>query len=811
MPIEKLILSQKFYNQIKNGDNFDQNTSDYSTCLIGNVGEKIRCETDIQFLSYAQFIGSDTSTQLVVNEVQKTFTRTNGSWFDDGFSVGDELYINWYYDGNSGTITNIPITSISDEVIYFDTVVTLPNAGNYPETEQSGIISWCYIYNVQQKTAALFRFGLVDNDEEPNFTAKFSDSVQEYYAENITTNYVQGQTASTYKDWVNGQFFIKSVTTGTAYQRFILLHDFVITPYYLDGQQDDILNRIAPDDLIGDKSYRYTFEVELRRTLKNPNTATIFESNQYKGNVGWFNENFNSFNRTYFMDSITYKRFSDDSTADGLLITTRTKVQITASTTGAFNSGDRFGLMVSYLPSEEEYSNTATDFAANWMYDYVCVAEGSSILTSGIIKSLTGNISGGKLIIDAEIEYTTAQQTRLDSEKQFIIAVNLEDSSDTSEESNRTMMLCDVNYYDKTADITDLAGITNFRIFNHPQVLYSDLGNTDALVWNEDGVLVGMDFYLNTAKSAEINSASFDLVAYNTVTGEYFKLDTYEFNLADAVTVGTKQNISIDTTRGYQLASGSQFNKLYFKNSATIGALNYYLILIGQKFAWEDWIKLPDADVVFYDNTKTNNNLNKKSSNYSLKEDYEIRLALSLNIHGIDTDGTEGDTDYFFLSPTITVNDYDEPTTWTGQINTFHPDTLVNLGGAIRTDGNTLFQVEWTDTTGDFVSIDDMWAIHRIEETGDQSKQIQELSTIWSYPSNNKLIPTGINTQLDMYIYKGKVYTECLIDSTKLIAGKKYNISARLDNGTNSATVSAKITEAGDIKITEDGDIKVIE
>ena len=71
---------------------------------------------------------------------------------------------------------------------------------------------------------------------------------------------------------------------------------------------------------------------------------------------------------------------------------------------------------------------------------------------------------------------------------------------------------------------------------------------------------------------------------------------------------------------------------LTFANSSRLVDIQNYLIRVGMKMRWETWIALPDANTVFYDNTKPNNNLNTKSSNYSLKEGYNIHAFLEFRM-----------------------------------------------------------------------------------------------------------------------------------------------------------------------------------
>ena len=140
-----------------------------------------------------------------------------------------------------------------------------------------------------------------------------------------------------------------------------------------------------------------------------------------------------------------------------------------------------------------------------------------------------------------------------------------------------------------------------------------------------------------------------------------------------------------------------------------------------------DWnLDARDTATIFYDSTENNDNFNYKSSNYSGLNNYEIKVGLFANVYGTNDFGS-GNTDYLAISPDLIIKDYDEPTTFTNTIKTYHDITLVDLGGAIRTDGDTIFEITWVKDTA-FTDLSAVWAIHRIEPENNTSDEIYELS-----------------------------------------------------------------------------------
>jgi len=296
----------------------------------------------------------------------------------------------------------------------------------------------------------------------------------------------------------------------------------------------------------------------------------------------------------------------------------------------------------------------------------------------------------------------------------------------------------------------------------------------------EDGIIAEYSqFWIDTAKDVLIQELKLKLLAYNNLTQSFFELDSFVIPIANTVVVGGVQQFNINTIRGFKLASGDQFNYVKIIKGSLVGTKQYYRIIVALKLTWADWQKQLDADTVFYDSTKPNNNLNKKSSNYSEKQSYSIKISLSANVTGLNSLGVQGQTDYELLSPPLKIRDYDESDNWSCEIETVDFATATPLIGAILTDRYTEIQVEFTKLTGVIGAIEEYCAIIRLEKTGQNGLEIYELSSLRSSMIDNLLI---LNPNEDI-ISIGDTTTinaNCLIDYTKLESGSSYNISSRL-------------------------------
>lgn len=826
MPAELIIHSCNFYNQLKSGMNFSSLT-DPTSNLVGNVGERIKMEMEIDVRWYFETNSSSTIEVLNGTAPEISFTRVSGSWIGDGFSVGDVVMA-----GNDSTPTLIAltVTSISDLVMVGDKYLGSLGDGIYPDIYHTNL----FIYGTTALTALIYKFGLIENAETFNILSKVSNNEQAFYVGGISHS-VPAQLDLTpvgnFRDWVSGNGTSNAVAKAgwlsnhnlgsypDVWQRFKIEHDFIISPFFLEEYATNFEDGTTPALLAGLLSLKYVFECEFRTVLSNPNTSKTARINNNLGAVGWFNENFNGFNNNYTIDSIVYKDTALATSCNGLLKGSRTTATITVKkTSGTFNAADPCGLMVALCPESSSYQDTiSSNMEQNFIFDEVTMIEGAApVITTlnGVIKSAQANIVSGDLVIEAEIEYSAAQQLLMPTDAKFIIGAIVADDNITAGNSDRVTLLADYNSFVASADITDLMYVTSHEILQH---FVTDptttTGTTVCDTWNEDGVCLKYNFWLDTNKDAFLNSLKFLVVAYNTVDFTYFILDQYAVNLNNVIVSGGIQQINIDELRGYKLNSSDYFNKVKITTGFNVSGKQYYQVYLGQKMSWQSWIANPDADTVFYDSTLPQNNLNYKSSNYSQLGNYSIRFAILANVGGTNVLGQSGNTDYLIISPDILVNDYDKPTTWAGVIETFNEAGTVNLGGVIRTDANTLFRVTWT-RTGAFNAGYNFWAIHRIEESNENGTDIYEFSNIISSITNNKLKEVSGSTLLKVTVTpsSNEVVTECLIDYTKLDPAKNYKISARLDDGTSIPYIPlGKITEEDTGKITEDGQTKIIE
>jgi hypothetical protein len=796
MPTEITPNSTKFYSQFRNGDSFTDNLSDFTPNLAAVVGEKVKLIQQIDIEWFFQATTSNPVDWEFLSGTTFRFKKTNGGWFgDDGFITNDNL--DWSFDSGGTTYTtNGDVTNLSQTwmTVQFASVPT-PLVGVTSQNSSTGLFR-----GLTDLTALIYKYGLIENNESFNTISKVTQHDQSYYCSGMTEG---GGTVTfipqgTYQDWRTGSGTCERLTNPSDYvQRFEIIHEFIMTPYYIDGELSNLQDDVLPALYDNNQSLKYAFRTEFRLTLSYVGSAKTAIIDDVPGSVGWFNQNFNGFANDYAITDIDYKDDLSNS-ADGILATGNSVITVTINKiSGALVSTDKVGAIVSYLPESADYQDKSTTLTDNFMYDNnYCLADGVPVIGTGVITSTSAVISGGDIILTINTTYSTPQQTILagKTDPNFLLAINIGDITITNGNSDRVMLIGDAEIYETNADIPDLMTLVDFRYFAHDDNIGVDPGWTTLTAWNEDNFAATFEFTVDTNKSAFVNSIELKLVALNPLTGNFFDLDSFFIDISGATVSLGVQQLEFTGTRGYNLVSGSQFNDVTLTTGANVGGVVTYTGTFSQKISWQDWIKNLDADTVFYDNTKPQDNRNYKSSNYSGISNYQINCGIVANVSGVSTLGIAGDTDYALLGGKITTNDYDEDglvtPIWSGVTETFTEDGVTNLGGAIQTNGdNTLFKETWTNSVAPVVSIPNYWGIHRIEKTNQQGYNIDELSSIRNRAATNLLKPEAGLLWLDLNVVSGDIVATGLIDGAFVQGSTSYNLSSRIQSPNKMASV----------------------
>ena len=781
MPIKGNIKDSSFAPQIRLFDN-----ANGSKKLKACINEYVKAIFDIEVYWYAEpqlFDIFDDGGRIVRND--------GGNFLDDGFQIGEEIDIRFGFSA-TGQFSNGAINAISEDgSILFTNINGLTN-GSYDETFECLIIGTSILEN------ANYSFGLIENKEPFNTFSKVEGSNQQFYVENIALSAIaNAQFSGTIKGWdtqFNSNLSIERLDStdipifrgpnfggfgGTVESETVLnyriRHQFPILPYFTAGQLDNLINGIAPSFLAGNNSLKHVFECIFKQNLSDENNNKVVRFENLNGSVGFFGENFNGFSTQYSLESIEYTALPSLLSNPSLLVQGLTRVNaIVNSEDGTFTGTENIVISHSYLPQDEdEYTNSTDFFDTNFVFE--AITKGSS---GSIVQSVsTSLISSNQLAIEFIVDVSSAKPT-LTAESNYLLSVILEDDTTTQEQSDRTAILLDVNNYDLNPDIPGLLEFTSFSNFDHGTDI-SEIGFSNYKGWIQDGYAVKGGFRLNRDLRALLESFSIQVVAWKDGTDDYFLIQENNFNVSNAIIDSNgNQQIFIDDTQGFKLAQLDQFNQkvLITSNAPYVAPYIEYGFALGIKINWQEWLSLPDADVIFYDVLEPNQGLNQNTSRYSLKEGYTLQTIVKTVV---SQDGI--DTDYINKSELV-VNDFGEIASedWTMlPIQTF--DSAANsLEGSIIPNEYVTIRAEFQPNFVITPVLDDYYGIIRIDRQLSQgNKDIYEMSSVRSIPQDNLLIPLEGESLLKLSLNGNNIVLECRTNKNQIEA-IPYNLSARL-------------------------------
>ena len=343
-------------------------------------------------------------------------------------------------------------------------------------------------------------------------------------------------------------------------------------------------------------------------------------------------------------------------------------------------------------------------------------------------------------------------------------------------------------------DESGLISFADFNLYQHPEDdgVVTD-GSTSVQGYVEDKLLSSFSFELENGE-AVVDKVTARLVAYNSNTGDFFDIQKEEYDFTIYPAVGGIQQINLDTTRAFKLASGSDFNKVDCSITSTGAKDTTYQFNWAFSFDWADYKALASANTAFYDSSLLNNGLNQNSSHYSMNvANWGVYLFFDF-----DMNSNSNITTYRQISPELDVSNYNE---YIGTNIWSVTKQLTNQAGTSTNNNildteNTKISFAFTSSLGDVGT--DYQAVIRLEEY--QNGGLKNIWEISSYKDRlvrgNPLIPLSGETYAK--VTKSPVDTltvEAEIDKDLINLGRQYQVSSRI--WTASALAETYIFEDG--------------
>ena len=822
------IESRKFFNQIENGSDFTLNTGNFTTYLQGNAGGKYKAQHEVSIKWWAVASSADKFTFVpTINRI----IRTSGDFLSDGFVVGDTIEVKSNVnDGLTATITYVDSKEMA-----LDTAVL------------ADVDSACIIAGTTSLDQCEFKYGLIDNDESMNFISKVDGSIQRFTATGLsgTAKTLTAMGAST---WQNGSVDVSTTSAYTGYvtvtdnestpttrslswtaQGFVVEHEFILNPVYLDGQLNDINTVVHPELWESINCLRYVFSLNATANLQDPNVKHEASDNEVMGNTGWLNENFNGLPSDYSLTSVAYKDKSTLVSIDGLQVSSST--QVTAVIAGSnFSAGDAFVITHHFLPLEAQYKGAEAlgdNYEQNFLYEGFRGTMDAVSASGALIENVVVTVDSSTQITAVfDINFSASQQAKISTEGSYLLSLLIGDENLPPNNSNEVMLKIDSDTYSKGQYGDDVAGLitfSDFEIFQHFEDKDVALdGSTNIEAYIEDKVLTEFTFNMDWSGTTQpkINKVVCRLVVLDDSSEEVLfdlQSETYDMTTYPLVNIhptsGSKgQVIDLDTTRGFKLVSGSDFNLATFNYSASAGTdLITYKAQWALAFNWQDYKVNPNATTEFFDPSEENDGLNYDASHYSLNI-LKRTVRVVYDFYVTDTAGTAGnETLYRYLSRGINVFDYattsEDPDYWTVTkklTNQAGTDTSLSI---LNTENTKIyFKFSNSDVADIGVIGTDIFAVIRMEQYQNGGlERIYEISSILSrYTLDNPLIPlTGQTYAKLTKPASNEVEVEAEIDKDKIDSGKQYSVSCRIFT---SPLADVKQFEDGVTFQFEDGD-----
>lgn len=762
-----LITSRKFFYENKNGSDFSLNLGDFTNFLRPSVAGFCKAVYEFTLTNFVSVRVSEvTSFDIVLVSGDRHTIKILGSVSGAFWEEWKEGFVFDVFDitGSVKRVTDGTVISISGDTLTFDSSTV--TVGSYDNADAKVVQEWTdfnFFYR---------NFGDDFNSPIDNSPQKFIVDLGSPQSTSLVTGNSIGSGA-----WQNGSFKLKFVSDSDdgAIQLFEFEHIFEVLPYFESNQIADITNRNTVVPYI-DSIINYDIRLEAYN-IANVSSVFVNEDTQ-QGQVTWYDSAKYSVPTSYSVTSIVY---TDTVTSKILTkLTTENKVQVVvviADNGGApFVASDPFTIKHSLLL--EDYTDSTTQlYDEIWLNENLRSTLGAGAAANTIITNLTGvRDSAVQITITFDIELTASQKLQVENGFNYILLAYLEDSTLTNLTTNETPLILDINNYTVNSDVDGFVSETS-AVYNKQNVDIGSGGTTDYDGTIEDGVVATVNFTINpTVDKAILNNLAFLVLAYDTVNNVWFEIQRNDIGInqnifvTDSGTSKKLQQIELNTTRGFDLKAGNQFNFKKITTGTFANPVQPYTFNFGFKINWEAFESLPSASTDFYDATKENNGLNLNTSNYSGAQNREIRFAREY-IYTID--GVK--TTKVIFSPDSDIKDYGESTTgWSVAINTEN-DAAFDLEEKFENRKDTTIVALFTDGNTQ-TDINSFEAVIIAKEKN--SSDFFEISTLRAVLEGGILKPiTG--TKASKALVGGDFEVRCKLDFTKL-ANPNYSISARI-------------------------------
>ena len=783
------VLGVSFNSELISG------STDY---LLGNVLNKVTATIalKVEWIAYATEFNEITFNPTTGYSVPSHVIVSQLPVFQE-FKNGDTILIQ-NTTSNNGTFT---ITEIID-----NSTIKIGSALVNEVSITANIIGKTPI------TALNYDYNLIDNVVAPTYISAIDGSVQRFFAYGLDASDVVTVTnfeALGNKSWQNGE---GAVVVGggidTYAQYFAIVHTFLVLPHYLDGTFENIQDGVKPSYFANDHSIKYITSIDAMYLKTDPNKKQSGTYVKEYGNVGWYDENFNTDKTNYSHTAIVHKRpdlVVIDSVEVTELLNTFSVDIINTVDTPFIDTTTKLIVGFALCSDAVDYKNALYTVEENFMIDRVLITVGNAAADGTYIENVEATFTdSGHITVTGNFKFDAADVTKLLalSGKNYVMWVDIQDTTLTISTMDRVSLLVDAMplYIDVSNDglITFDTDIIEINDFTDIGAIVAEFFPTDAAIFRS---IIEYDYEADTTFS----TITAQIIAENG-SGDSFILDTFSQDISTQPMVSDVMEINFSQARSFLASGDATMNEIIFKNRHDLdGGGNYFYELnFPILFRWEYWKSLIGANAAFFDVAQQNNGLNQFWENYNANG-FSIKYRAALSVVN------DGNPLTFENKLTLTPFDYSSSADWT--VKTLK---AYDLDDNELTDGLVKYIQGYAKTKivavfTNVVAPDSSTCFVRFGAEVFEGGGVSNLHVCDSYyaVADGEWWDSSYNSGLvHKSVSSNTLTATMLLNNNKIPSSGNITIYARIYNG---IPVGGKLTEAGVVKFTEAGVVKVVE
>lgn len=688
------------------------------------------------------------------------------------------------------------------------------------------------IANITPLKSLIYQYGI---NELGQYISFVDGSLQKFSIDSttkLTDISSQSLIATGNKDWQIDSNILYGLGNDPDYNadvhpRIRLIHEVVISPFYLSGQYDNMLLGISPDYFKPDNKIKYQAQIDWNKSSSflDPNKSLVLDP---VGQFGWFGTKYNGDPSIYKITSLTIQRVSDSEFINQLEYNeVEVKFNI-ASDSPAFDEDSRLIFGFNYLPEDQElYQNTNRFLEENFCFESKLFTpdntpvNGNNFGTSDqIIKTINGNIIDSQnCLVTVKILFGNNRADILKQEDiaQYAIWVISENTSLDIEVTDKSNLLIQVDTIHVQLTKADLLNdVTKF--IEHPYNSVAS-GKDTLQMFPVDDIAVNSLFSLDYTgidnDGIILKSCTPKIILTHTDEAD-ITLDSFRINLENFPLIGSSpsvQAIDFNHIRPYKIEDGIRkvisFERDF--NSDTLST-KYFALNFPFMNRWEYWLKiiglisipssLFDPSVPFNGGNNLWDRL-ANSSGWTLA--YRITFEIIQNGKLFEQDFEHVLTSTYFESNT----DWNNCNIKTYDINT-NQEIISGPKKFAYAATDTKVICSFEKTSGDILDIDNVAIV--IWAEGFEGSGISEITRISSVYDviNTSIFKSSDNSNKVKITKTGSVFTgEALIDFNKIQNISKLSLYARIYEITGSEE-DGRITNDFILRFTNDGQTRLI-